>query len=172
MANTTLTVTADMTIQTLIDAGISLAQIQSLVNAKQRGASTSSTSDRAAFAEEIYALMIERPTAEWKNGTLLKNWFPNGKEQDADLEKLRVKKHQMISRALADLASDGRLTKERSGQSASTTFYKVVESRIPAQADEADAGASDDIIELIEEAERIEFEDAQDVADYIADLEI
>lgn len=147
----TLTVTAETTVQALIDAGLTLAQLQCLVNAKQSGAST--TTDRAAFAHEVYAMMLEQPTAQWKNGTLLKVWFPNGKEADAEMEKQRVKKHQMISRALADLASDGYITKERSGNSASTTFYKVVESKMPK------ADAQDDAQDESSESQALAFED-------------
>ena len=145
MATNPITITADMTVQTLIDEGVvTLTQLQAYANAKASGGRGASATDRTAFADEVFAIMCENPQQAWKNGILLKTWFPNGKEQDADLEKLRVKKHQAISRALADLTADGRLVKDRSGDSASTTFYKVVESAIPAQADEAPADETDD----------------------------
>ena len=134
---TTITITADMTVQNLIDAGISLARIQALVNAPAAPAASSS---RSAFAEEVYQIVCANPGQNWKNGDVLKTWFPAGKCADAAMEKLRVKRHQEIGRALADLAADGRMVKDRSGDSASTTFYKVVESKMPAadiQADDA-----------------------------------
>ena len=76
---------------------------------------------------------------------MLKNWF-SGKQADAELEKQRVKRHQEISRALADLAKDGRIMKDRSGESASTTFYTVVAEKMPVAetAADADADAADD----------------------------
>ena len=138
MATTTTTITPDMTVQALIDAGLTLPQLQRMVNAAAQGATISATGSRQEFAEEVYAILIERPTAEWKNGEVLKTWFPNGKEQDAELEKARVKRHQEISRALSDLVSDGRLVKERKGSSASGTFYKVVEAKMPQPEDAAD----------------------------------
>lgn len=129
---TTTTITPEMTVQDLVDAGIvTIAQLQCYANAKASGARGASSQDRAVFAEEVYAILLEQPTAEWKNGKVLKNWFPNGKEEDPEMEKLRVKKHQEISRALADLTKDGRLVKERKGSSASGTFYKVVEAKMP-----------------------------------------
>ena len=137
-------ITPEMTVQTLIDAGLTLTQLQAMVNAKANGGRATANEDRAAFASEVYAIMCENPSANWKNGALLKTWFPNGKEQDADLEKLRVKRHQQISRALSDLAQDGLITKERSGQSASTTFYKVVESKMPVAQDDSQVDAQDD----------------------------
>jgi hypothetical protein len=136
-----ITVTPDMTVQTLIDAGISLSRIQALFDAKSPSASSS---NRTAFAEEVYAILLTNPTAEWKNGSVLKTWFPSGKCSDAAEEKLRVKKHQEIGRALADLAADGRLVKDRNGDSASSTFYKVVESRIPAVEPESDISTETD----------------------------
>ena len=140
---TTTIVTAETTVQTLIDAGVTLAQLQALVDRKSSPAGANV--ERGAFAEEIYALMLENPTAQWKNGGLLKNWF-SGKQADAELEKQRVKRHQEISRALADLAKDGRITKDRSGESASTTFYTVVAEKMPVAetAADADADAADD----------------------------
>ena len=136
----TTTVTPEMTVQQLIDAGvITLVQLQSFADRKAAGATRGAASaDRAAFAEEVWSIVLEQPTAQWKNGKILKQWYPNGKEADAELEKARVKRHQQISRALADLVSDGRLVKERKGSSASGTFYTVVADRIPAPADEAD----------------------------------
>ena len=177
MANETLTVTADMTVQTLIDAGVftSLAQVQGFADRAAQGARGTANPDRQAFAQEVFEIMLEQPTAAWKNGKILKTWFPNGKEADAELEKQRVKRHAAISRALADLVDEGRLVKDRSGDSASTTFYKIVESHIPTpETDSSDEGEGVDDetpLEMLEEAERIEFEDAQDEADYVADLE-
>lgn len=136
----TTTVTPEMTVQQLIDAGvITLVQLQSFADRKAAGATRGAASaDRAAFAEEVWSIVLEQPTAQWKNGKILKQWYPNGKEDDAELEKARVKRHQQISRALADLVSDGRLVKQRKGSSASGTFYTVVEAKVPA-ADEAPA---------------------------------
>ena len=65
MTSTTI-VTAETTVQTLIDAGVTLAQLQALVDRKSSPAGANV--ERAAFAEEIYALMLENPTAQWKNG--------------------------------------------------------------------------------------------------------
>ena len=153
MANETLTVTVDMTVQTLIDSGIvSLAQLQSYANAKAAGGRGASNTDRAAFADEVFQIMLEQPQLEWKNGKVLKTWFPNGKESDADLEKLRVKKHQQISRALSDLAKDGRIVKDRKGTSASGTFYKVVEAHIPAPESD-DSGEGEDMELLVPETQ-------------------
>ena len=129
---TTTTITPEMTVQDLVDAGIvTIAQLQCYANAKASGGRGASSQDREVFAEEVYAILIEQPQIEWKNGKVLKNWFPNGKESDPEMEKLRVKKHAQISRALADLTKDGRLVKERKGSSASGTFYKVVEAKMP-----------------------------------------
>ena len=137
---TVTTVTPEMTVQQLMDAGvITLAQLQGFANRKAAGATRGAASpDRAAFAEEVWSIVLEQPTAQWKNGKVLKQWYPDGKQDDAELEKARVKRHQQISRALADLVSDGRLVKQRKGTSASGTFYTVVADRIPAPADEAD----------------------------------
>ena len=137
---TVTTVTPEMTVQQLMDAGvITLAQLQGFANRKAAGATRGAASpDRAAFAEEVWSIVLEQPTAQWKNGKVLKQWYPDGKQADAELEKARVKRHQQISRALADLVSDGRLVKQRKGTSASGTFYTVVADRIPAPADEAD----------------------------------
>lgn len=147
---TTTTVTHEMTVQQLIDAGvITLVQLQSFADRKASGASRGAASpDRAAFAEEVWSIVLEQPTAQWKNGKVLKQWYPNGKEADAELEKARVKRHQQISRALADLVSDGRLVKQRKGSSASGTFYTVVETKVPvaeapADTDEGSADESD-----------------------------
>ena len=143
MTTTTLTVTAETTVAQMIEAGVTLSQLQALVT---RAASGEPSSDRAEFAEEVYAIMCDQPHANWKNGIILKTWFPNGKESDAEREAARVKRHQMISRALADLTKDGRITKERSGNSASSTFYKLVEAKLPAaeSTDDAADGAADD----------------------------
>ena len=137
---TVTTVTPEMTVQQLMDAGvITLAQLQGFANRKAAGATRGAASpDRAAFAEEVWSIVLEQPTAQWKNGKVLKQWYPDGKQADDELEKARVKRHQQISRALADLVSDGRLVKQRKGTSASGTFYTVVADRIPAPADEAD----------------------------------
>lgn len=119
---TNITVTPEMTVQDLINAGISLARIQALVNAPAAPAASNS---RAEFAEEVFEIVSADPTRCWKNGDVLKTWFPNGKCSDAAMEKIRVKRHQEIGRALADLAEAGRLIKSRNGDSASSTFYKV-----------------------------------------------
>lgn len=134
---TNITVTPDMTVQTLIDAGVSLARIQALLAAPSAPAASSSRKD---FAEEVYQIVCANPSQNWKNGDILKTWFPAGKCADAEMEKLRVKRHQEIGRALADLASEGRLVKERNGDSASSTFYKVVESKMPVAKDDAQDG--------------------------------
>ena len=153
MANETLTVTADMTIQTLIDAGIvTLAQLQSYANAKAAGGRGGSNPDRAAFAQEVFQIMLEQPQLEWKNGKVLKTWFPNGKETDVELEKLRVKKHGAISRALADLVKDGMIVKDRKGSSASGTFYKVADAHIPAPETD-DSGEGEELELLVPEAQ-------------------
>lgn len=137
---TVTTVTPEMTVQQLMDAGVvTLAQLQGFANRKAAGATRGAASpDRAAFAEEVWSIVLEQPTAQWKNGKVLKQWYPDGKQADPEAEKGRVKRHQQISRALADLVSDGRLVKARKGESASGTFYTVVADRIPAPADEAD----------------------------------
>lgn len=165
---TSIIVTPEMTVQTLIDAGVTLAQVQSLLAPKTR---STANVDRAAFAEEIFGMMCADTQANWKNGKLLKNWFA-GKQSDPEQEKARVKRHQMISRALADLTKEGRITKDRSGNSASATFYRVVESAIPATAEAPADDASDDadLIEALENAECIEFEDEMYEAEYIASV--
>jgi hypothetical protein len=133
-----------MTVQDLIDNEIvTLAQLQGFANRKAAGGRGAANPDRAGFAEEVYAILIENPKAEWKNGAVLKTWFPNGKEADAELEKQRVERHRQISRALADLTSDGRLVKERKGESASSTFYRVVEDKMPVAQAEDDAADGD-----------------------------
>jgi len=160
---TSIIVTPEMTVQTLIDAGVTLAQVQSLLAPKTQ---STANVDRAAFAEEIFGMMCADAQANWKNGKLLKHWFA-GKQSDPELEKARVKRHQMISRALADLVKAGRITKDGGQKSASGTFYRVVESAIPAPADDA---SDDALIEALENAERIEFEDEMYDADYIASV--
>jgi len=163
----TIIVTPEMTVQTLIDAGVTLAQVQSLLAPKPQ---SSGNTDRAAFADEIFEMMCADAQANWKNGALLKHWF-SGKQADPELEKARVKQHQLISRALADLTKEGRITKDGGQKSASGTFYRVVESAIPATAEAPVDDASDDaLIEMIEEAERIEFEDEMYDAEYIASI--
>ena len=143
---TTITVTPATTVQALLDAGLSLASLQSLVNAAASGVSGASSS-RKEFAEEVYAILVASPSTEWKNGDVLKTWYPGGKSSDAEVEKARVKRHQEIGRALADLAAEGRLVKECKGDSASGTFYKVVESKMPvAQAQAEDISTEVEVV--------------------------
>ena len=125
---TTIVVTAEMTVQSLIDAGVvTLSQLQGFADRKAAGAKrTAAAADRAAFAEEVFEIMSEASDAKWKNGKILKQWLPGGKSQDEETEKARVKRHQEISRALRDLASDGRIVKHNNTNTASGTFYTVV----------------------------------------------
>jgi predicted transcriptional regulator len=134
MENTKIVVTAEMSVQALIDAGVvTLSQLQGFADRKAAGAKrTAAASDRKAFADEVYDIMCSEPQiAEWKNGKILKQWFPNGKSQDVEVENARKKRHSLISRALADLASDGRIVKHNKTNTASGTFYTVVE--VPAK---------------------------------------
>jgi hypothetical protein len=94
---TSIIVTPEMTVQTLIDAGVTLAQVQSLLAPKTQ---STANVDRAAFAEEIFGMMCADAQANWKNGKLLKNWFA-GKQSDPELEKARVKRHQIASQKIA-----------------------------------------------------------------------
>ena len=66
----------------------------------------SKAEQKAKVLEVIQSLNLET----FKNGHILKYWFPNGKGQ-GDYEALRVKNHQFISRALKAMVTDGTLVK-------------------------------------------------------------
>lgn len=66
----------------------------------------SKAEQKAKVLEVIQSLSLET----FKNGHILKYWFPNGKGQ-GEYEALRVKNHQFISRALKAMVADGTLVK-------------------------------------------------------------
>jgi len=79
----------------------------------------SKAEQKAKVLEVIQSLSLET----FKNGHILKHWFPNGKGQGA-YEALRVKNHQLISGALKALVADGDLVKV-SATNACHTGYQL-----------------------------------------------
>ena len=125
-------ITNKTTVKQLIAMGITKSQIENLVARAQRKANKSQVNEeRQAFMEEVFALMLANPEMQWKNGKLLKNWFPDGKSADEEVEKARRAKHAEISRALQSLSEAGRISKHNKTNTASGTFY-TVELQLPA----------------------------------------
>jgi predicted transcriptional regulator len=125
----TMELTPNTTLKELYALGITQSQIQSLINATQRKSKRlNSSNNRASFMEEVFALMLQQPNVEWKNGKILKNWYPNGKSSDEEIEKARRKMHSEISRALQDLTKAGRIVKKNNTNTSSGTFYTITPS--------------------------------------------
>ena len=80
----------------------------------------SKAEQKAKVLEVIQSLSLET----FKNGHILKYWFPNGKGQ-GEYEALRVKNHQFISRALKAMVADGTLVKV-AATNACHTGYQLV----------------------------------------------
>jgi DNA-binding transcriptional MerR regulator len=119
-------ITNRTTVKQLIGMGVTLAQIENLVKrVNKKEARNALTEERSQFMEEVFTIMVQNPECKWKNGKILKTWFPNGKSQDPEIEKARKQKHSEISRALSELSNQGRIVKIQNGNSASSTFYQV-----------------------------------------------
>lgn len=115
------------TVKQLKALGVSIEQIQSLIASNERKANRSRVNaERDAFVEEVYTIMVEDLSQEWKNGLILKAFFPNGKSKDEEIEKARRAKHAEISRALQSLVDAGRIEKQNKTNTTAGTFYTVV----------------------------------------------
>ena len=119
-------ITNRTTVKQLIEMGVNFEQIEALiVKANKSKSKAQANLEHQKFIEEVYSLMVENPESKWKNGDLLKTWFPEGKSKDAEVEKSRVSKHSEISKALQALTADGRIVKCNETNTASGTFYMI-----------------------------------------------
>ena len=137
-------ITNRTTVKQLIEMGITKTQIEALIQRVNRKANRDALSaERLEFMEEVFGIIQSNPECKWKNGMILKTWFPNGKSSDEEIEKARKAKHAEISRALSGLADQGRIVKVQNANSASSTYYTVV-AALPMIEDEKDEGSDSD----------------------------
>ena len=121
-------ITNRTSVKQLKEMGITLEDLHSLIARAQRKQNREQVNaERVAFVEEVFTLMSANVEQEWKNGMLLKHWYPNGKSANEEEEKARKSKHAEISRALQSLVDDGRIVKQNKTNTASGTFYTVAQ---------------------------------------------
>ena len=102
-------ITNRTSVKQLKEMGITLEDLHSLIARAQRKQNREQVNaERVAFIEEVFTLMSANVEQEWKNGMLLKHWYPNGKSANEEEEKARKSKHAEISRALQSLVDDCR----------------------------------------------------------------
>ena len=130
-----MAITNRTTVKQLKEMGVSIDDLnQLIVQSQKRTARLELVQQRQEFAEEVFQIMSENPEAEWKNGHILKHFFPDGKSKDEEIEKSRVRKHQEISRALQSLTTSGRIVKVQ-GKTTALTHYKI-ENTVDTEVDE------------------------------------
>jgi len=119
-------ITNRTSVKQLKGMGITIEDLHALIARAQRKQNRQQVNEeRVAFIEEVFTLMTANVEQEWKNGMLLKHWYPNGKSANEEEEKARKSKHTEISRALQSLVDTGRIVKQNKTQTASGTFYIV-----------------------------------------------
>lgn len=120
-----MAITNRTTVKQLKEMGVSIDDLNQLIaQSQKRAARLELVQQRQEFAEEVFQIMSENPEVEWKNGHILKHFFPEGKSKDEEIEKSRVRKHQEISRALQSLTTSGRIVKVQ-GKTTALTHYKI-----------------------------------------------
>ena len=120
-----MAITNRTTVKQLSEMGVSIEDLNQLIEQSQKKQERLELlQKREEFAEEVFQIMLENPEAEWKNGHILKHFFPEGKSTDEEVEKSRVRKHAEISRALQALTESGRIVKVQ-GKTTALTHYKV-----------------------------------------------
>ena len=121
-------ITNRTSVKQLKEMGITLEDLHSLIARAQRKQNREQVSaERITFIEEVFTLMSANVEQEWKNGKILKHWYPNGKSANEEEEKARKSKHAEISRALQSLVDDGRIVKQNKTNTASGTFYTIAQ---------------------------------------------
>ena len=120
-------ITNRTTVKQLIELGVTFEQIESLVvKAENKNKKSKEKENQIELMSEIFDIMFSNPNAEWKTGSILKTWFPEGKSQIEEVENERKQKHSQISQALKALSDAGKIAKHNQTNTTSGTFYTVV----------------------------------------------
>lgn len=120
-------ITNRTTVKQLIELGVTFEQIESLVvKAQNKNQKSKVKLEQAELMTEVFDIMFSSPNAEWKTGSILKTWFPEGKSKNEETENERKQKHAQISQALKALSDSGKILKHNQTNTTSGTFYTVV----------------------------------------------
>tara|TARA_R110002153_G_scaffold36023_6_gene106846 strand:+ start:7239 stop:7799 length:561 start_codon:yes stop_codon:yes gene_type:complete len=122
-------VTNETTVSQLVELGVfTQTQIDTAVKRLDRSKNKALIDEqRNEIKSQVLGIMTEVPEFEYKNGDILPFFGFDGPQKDSFMEELRVDKHKEISRALTELAAEGKITRFTGSNSTQTTYMIVAD---------------------------------------------